>query len=83
MNTWNFSVQRAGSTRVEDGVWFEATLNPSRDVWDLNMPEWVWLVHWPNPSLPPVWVDPVKRGLDTASDVERYIDVRWPVQFAN
>ncbi len=82
MSTWNFSTQQASSTRVEDGVWFEATLNSSHEVWNSTLPDWVWLVHWPNPALPPVWLDPVKRNLPTPADVEGYVDTKWPVKSA-
>lgn len=76
--TWEFSVQRGGSKRLEDGVRFEPSLNYTREVTPLNGPEWVWLVYWPDPTLPRVWVDPVKRGVGTPAEVEAYIDAKWP-----
>ena len=77
--TWEFSVQRGGSKRLEDGVWFEPSLNYTREVTPLNGPDWVWLVYWPNPALPPVWVDPVKQNVNTPAEVEAYIDAKWPL----
>jgi hypothetical protein len=76
--TWEFSVQRGGSKRLEDGVRFEPSLNYTREVTPLNGPQWVWLVYWPDPTLPRVWVDPVKRGVGTPAEVEAYIDAKWP-----
>ena len=78
MSTWEFTAQRAGSRRVEDGVWFEMSGNWSREPNTGHGPDWVWLVHWPDPRVPPVWLDPVKHDLGTAADVERYIDATWP-----
>lgn len=79
MSTWEFTVSRAGSKRSEDGVWFEPSLNYTREVTPLNGPDWVWLVHWPDPKCPPVWLDPEKRELPTAADVERFVDAKWPL----
>ena len=76
--TWEFSVQRGGSKRLEDGVRFEPSLNYTREVTPLNGPQWVWLVYWPDPTLPRVWIDPVKRGVGTPAEVEAYIDANWP-----
>lgn len=77
--TWEFSIQHSGSKRLEDGVRFEVSLNYTREVTPLNGPDWVWLVYWPNPSRPPVWIDPEKRNLNTAAEVEAYIDAKWPL----
>ena len=77
MTTWTFDPRLGGSRRY-DGVYFHATTNYTRDVTPLNGPDWVWLVHWPNPTLPPVWIDPEKRGVETPAEVEAYIDAQWP-----
>jgi hypothetical protein len=79
MSTWEFSVRHGGSKRVEDGLRFKWSSYPSKEPMKKGDPDWVWLVHWPNPALPPVWLDPVKRGLETPADVERYIDEKWPL----
>jgi hypothetical protein len=73
VNHWTFDTRIGGSRRF-DGVYFYATTNYTHDVTPSNGPDWVWLVHWPDPILPAVWIDPVKRGLDTPADVEAYID---------
>jgi hypothetical protein len=79
MSTWEFSVRYGGSKRVEDGLRFNCSSYPSKEPMKQGDPDWVWLVHWSNPIRPPVWLDPVKRGLETPTDVERYIDEKWPL----
>jgi len=78
MNTWEFSVQQ-GHTRVEDGLRFDWSSYPSKEPLKQGDPDWVWMVYWPNPAFPPVWVDPVKRGVEDPLDMERYVDENWPV----
>lgn len=73
--TWEFSVAR-GHTRVEDGLRFDWSHCLCRTLCTASCPDWVWVIY--RPGTPPVWVDPVKRGVEEPADMRRYVDGRWP-----
>lgn len=81
---WKFDPRLAGCRR-KDGVHFRAALYdaPPDRLIEGGHPDWVWLVYWSNSVAKPVWIDPVKRGLETPAQVEAYIDSRWPMPEVN
>ena len=76
--SWTFDIRLGGSRRV-GGIYFCPSLDTWKGPWDATKPDWVWLVHWPNPAIQPVMLDPVKRELPTPADVEAFIDANWPM----
>jgi len=74
---WEFDIRKGGSRRA-DGLWFECRVAMPSD--NLEPPsDFVWQVHWPNPALPPVWVNPAKQDCHTPEAVEAYCDKHFPV----
>lgn len=74
MSAWEFDIQKGGSRR-SDGLWFEVRLPDT----DMTPPaDYVWVVHFPGPPRPPVWVNPVKRDCHTPKAVEAYCDEHFP-----
>ena len=82
MDHWNFDISLGGSRR-SDGVYFRVSSNYSHQIWNESMLDWVWIVHWPNPAQPSIWLNPVKRNLQTPVDVQNYIDQKWPINNLN
>jgi hypothetical protein len=74
--TWEFSIAH-GHTRTEDGLRVEWSHCLCRTPCTESCPDWVWVVH--RAGAQPVWVDPVKRGVEEPADMRRYVDERWPL----
>lgn len=75
--TWEFSPQRGGSKRVEDGVWFTFTGNTTYAPYLGQGPVWAWVVQWPDHRR--TVLDPHTFNLHSCADVETYIGKKWPL----
>jgi hypothetical protein len=73
--TWEFSSVH-GHTRTEDGLRFDWSSYPSKEPMKAGDPDWVWMIY--RPGIPPVWVDPVKKGLEDPAGMRRHADEKWP-----
>lgn len=95
MATWEFDITKGGSRRsdglwfelrlrtpsdISDDVARDAAVVAHDAEGKVTLPsDYVWHVHFPGSSGPPVWVDPNKRDCHTPQAVEAYCDEHFPV----